>query len=286
MDLVNSYKVTTAAFTTKVASMIALHPGATSLWTGILSWDTNRLESSRAVADGYLAVKAKFKGVSATDALNNPTHPQLPGYVRNIFECVLDKDAIILILDHMQAIALWEFKFLTVAPLPVVRAVLHLDRYNMTRFPWMTCTIKKGSCKTHNHKWIDDRTGPDSDELTRGLDDSVIDSIFLHPGTRDLEARGSRLDALVKLKKAIETENEDEEVDSSDEGVPLIIPQKNTRSGKRKRDEKDSDSDDADERRRKDYELRDEYKESEEGRAKHWVQQVRFRFSPIFRVFS
>ncbi|KAH8111486.1 hypothetical protein DFH11DRAFT_1613547 [Phellopilus nigrolimitatus] len=276
-DLVNSYKVTTAAFISKAASMITLHPDATSLWSGILSWDTNRLGSSQAVADGYLAVKPKLRGVSAIDALKNPTHPQLPAYLRNIFECVLDKDTIGLILDHIQAIALWTFKSLTEAPFAVMCAILRLDKHNVTSFPWVTCTTKKGSCKTRNRDRIKARTGPDSDELTRGLDASVLTLVSPHPSTRTPEnpdARKASPSVFVGSGKIAEMKDEDGRVDSSDKGVPLIFPPKITQTRKRKRGRNSLNGEDTNEERRKDHELGDVYRQSDDGRAEHWVQQA------------
>ncbi|KDQ19051.1 hypothetical protein BOTBODRAFT_171013 [Botryobasidium botryosum FD-172 SS1] len=227
-SVVKAYEAT-AKFVGEAASVLLLHPAASS-WSTILEWSTNRLHSARAVPMEWVG------GIPTADAIDNPLPiPADEEMYRDVVQNLADGQSIVRFMKHLQVLAIWEFKSLSVA----VQNIFYLQRYNLDGFPRQTYRNEVGTCSTHRS--IEDPTGPDIEDLTSELEDVPV--IDLLPATRPPPPRLTKTGALIKIAAALADEHHHQVgSEGNGEGEPDMFS--------------------------------DEYIDTEEGCALHWVQQA------------
>ncbi|KDQ10901.1 hypothetical protein BOTBODRAFT_147512 [Botryobasidium botryosum FD-172 SS1] len=188
-SLVELYGTTTAKFASEAASMLLLHPEATTRWSKILEWRINRPDSPYAPPSGHLAIKKWVRGIPMTEAIESPSLiPEKYAVYRDIIQNLADKESVLRVIKHLQVLALWRFKSLAFAPENAMRSIFHLQRFNQDGFPWQTCRSEVGTCSIH--RTVYDQIGPDIDYLTASLEN--VPTIDQLPASRTPSSRAGK----------------------------------------------------------------------------------------------
>jgi len=148
------YMVTTAAYCTPAASLLAFYPRLKT-WTPVLFWTIASANRHFAITDGVLQFLNPSEDVDDERARR---------YNRELWDSLGEEVETLLrdVMKRFKDLAIWEVKSLTVGDDEVMQGIKR-EAHTDILFPWVRC---KGvtNCRPTKHTIIDPSVGPDGDD--------------------------------------------------------------------------------------------------------------------------